>query len=190
MRNQWLAYVIVAVLAIGAGLAIAGLPSSETVDGTITVPSSTEVTTTLPPATTEPAPAPETTEPVETTEPPVEITTTTTSSTVPDDLPAREDVAVVVANGADVGGLATRTANDLRDLGYEDVTPTDGEESTDETVVYFDDGFEGAAERMVADLGIEPGLGAIQPIIVAPPISDDVDPIDLLVYLGQDRADA
>ena len=42
MKHQWMAYVIVALLSIGAGVAIAGLPDNVPVDATIIPPTTTE----------------------------------------------------------------------------------------------------------------------------------------------------
>ena len=74
MKHQWMAYVIVALLSIGAGVAIAGLPNNVSVDATIVAPSTTE-----PPATTVPTTevsattdVPQTTDAPETTEVPPE----------------------------------------------------------------------------------------------------------------------
>ena len=44
MKHQWLAYVIVGLLSIGAGVAIAGLPNNVPVDATIIPSTTTEVT--------------------------------------------------------------------------------------------------------------------------------------------------
>ena len=62
---------------------------------------------------------------------------------------AREDVEVVVANGAGVSGLAGRVAEDLAALGYRIAAVTNAD-PTQETRVRYPDGQEPAA-RLVAD---------------------------------------
>ncbi|MEM9517155.1 MAG: LytR C-terminal domain-containing protein [Actinomycetota bacterium] len=184
MKHQWVAYAIVALLSVGAGVAIAGLPNNEPVDPTIIPPTTTEpptptlATTTLP-ATTTTTPATTTTVP-ETTDAP---TTVAPTSTVPE-LPPRSDLSVAVANGADVGGIATATAEQLETLGYVDVTALDGTVIADFTVVYFTPGLEAAAIRFAEDLGANPVLRA--PLSEAPPV-DGLGDVQLLAYLGQDR---
>ena len=64
MKHQWLAYVIVALLSIGAGVAIAGLPDNVSVDATVIPTTTTDAREPTVPETT----GPTTTEP-ETTEP-------------------------------------------------------------------------------------------------------------------------
>ena len=189
MKHEWLADLIVAVLCILAGLAIAGLPNSASVDATIVVPETTvapepePIPTTLPPVVTDPpeTTAPPTTQPPATTEAP---TTTTTVAEPP--LPDRSELAVVVANGADIGGIAGDTAAALQVIGYVDVSATDGTEIAPFTVVYFVEGFEPSAVRLAVDLGIDPG--AIGPIENAPEVlGTNVDDADLLAYLGIDQ---
>ena len=76
MKHQWLAYVIVGLLSIGAGVAIAGLPNNVPVDATIVPPTTTEAPAPTVPTTT----TPDTTTP-ETTEPETTVPTTTTPDT-------------------------------------------------------------------------------------------------------------
>ncbi|MEO1058237.1 MAG: LytR C-terminal domain-containing protein [Actinomycetota bacterium] len=179
MKHQWVAYAIVALLSVGAGVAIAGLPNNEPVDPTIIPPTTTErptptlATTTLPPATTTTTTVPETTT----------ASTVAPTSTIPE-LPPRSDFSVAVANGADVGGIATATAEQLEALGYVDVIALDGTVIAEFTVVYFTPGLEAAAIRLAEDLGANPELRA--PLSEAPPV-DGLDDVQLLAYLGQDR---
>ncbi len=185
MKHQWLAYLIVIVLSIGAGVAVAGLPSSESVDPTIVPPSTTDAPTpTLAPVTTVETPA--TTEASTTTVADSTTTTSTTTTTVP--LPDRSELGVVVANGAEIGGLATSTADRLTGIGYVDVQPTDGLVIVDTTIVYYADGFEPSAVRLAEDLELDPEN--VAPIDEAPEISGDFTATaDLLVYIGTDLVD-
>ena len=56
MKHQWLAYAVVAILSIGAGVAIAGLPDSVPESETIIPPSTTVRPEPTVPSTTVPAP--------------------------------------------------------------------------------------------------------------------------------------
>lgn len=188
MKHQWVAYVIVALLSIGAGVAIAGLPNNVPVDATIVPP-----TTTVPPDPT----VPDTTEPepVETTEPDVDTTesSTTTSTTVPPTTSApepaladRSQVAVLAVNGADIAGAASRMRARLGDTGYTNVVLRDGTEVREFTWVYYRDGFEESAARMAEDLELLPEF--IAPLAQAPQVLDQPDAFDIMVYIGEDRA--
>jgi len=185
MKHQWLAYVIVAFLSVGAGVAIAGLPNNVPVDATIVVPTTTEVpdttvatpTTTVAVDTTTTVPttvAPTTTEPDE--------TTTTTISTVP--LPDRDEIVAGAANGAGVQGAAGRVADELEVLGYVDIERLDGTETVDFTTIYYVDGFEEAAARMAADLDLLPEF--IAPIDEMPDVPG-VPLLQIVAYVGADR---
>ena len=182
MKHQWLAYVIVAFLSIGAGVAIAGMPNNVPVDATIIPPTTTEAPTPTAPeitvATTDP---PETTEP-DTTEP----DTTDPDTTDPADVPDRSEITVGAANGAGIAGTAARTVARLVDLGYVDITPLDGTEVVDLTTIYYADGFEAAAARMADDFDIAPEL--IAPLVDAPDVPDLQADTQIFVYVGIDRA--
>lgn len=184
MKHQWLAYVIVAFLSIGAGVAIAGMPNNVPVDATIIPPTTTEAPTPTVPETTVPTtPEPDTTEPEpDTTEP----DTTDPSDSVPADLPERSEIIVGAANGAGIAGTAARAVTRLVDLGYVDVTPLDGTAIVELTTIYYADGFEEAAARMAEDLDIAPDL--IAPLADAPDVPDLQPDTQLLQYVGIDRA--
>ncbi len=191
MKHQWVAYAIVALLSVGAGVAIAGLPNNEPVDPTIIPPTTTErptptLATTTIPATTSTSAPPATTGAPATTAPDTSVapSTTVAPTTVPE-LPPRSDFSVAVANGADIGGIATATADQLESLGYVDVAALDGTQIVEFTVVYFAPGLEAAAIRLADDLGANPDLRA--PLNEAPPVNGSND-VQLLAYLGQDRA--
>jgi hypothetical protein len=189
MKHQWLAYVIVALLSIGAGVAIAGLPDNNSADATIILPTTTVPPETTVPETTEPAETtepPQTTEPTETTEP---DETTTTTSTVPDTtvpLVDRADLTVVTANGSGRQGTAAAAAARLQALGYVDVRPRNGTEVVDVTTVYYADGFEEAAVRLAEDLDLV--AGSVAPSADAPEVLDLPEGTELVAYIGLDRA--
>jgi hypothetical protein len=200
MKHQWLAYLVVALLSIGAGVAIAGLPDNTSVDATIIPPTTTTTTeppaptTTVAPTTTEPETTePETTEPEttevesnepETTEP--EASTPDTTDSVPAELPERGDVVVVAANGANVAGAALRMATGLEELGYVDIAQLNGSDIVEFSVVYYADGFEDAALRLAEDLDLLDEF--VAPLEDAPAVVDLPDDVELLVYIGRDRA--
>ena len=187
MKHQWLAYVIVALLSIGAGVAIAGLPDNVPVDATIIPPTTTEAPeTTLPETTIQTTTVPSTTEP-ETTEPETtEPETTEPETTEPETVPDRSEIIVGVANGAGIAGAAARNVVRLTEAGYVEVTPLDGSDVVDLTVVYYADGFEAAAVRMAEDLDLLPEF--VQPLEDAPEVVDLDPDVELLAYIGIDRA--
>jgi len=192
MKHQWLAYLVVALLSIGAGVAIAGLPDNVPVDATIIPPTTTEApeptvpTTTVAPTTVPETTAPETTEP-ETTEPETTAPDTTEpDDSVPADLPDRDELAVAAANGANVAGAAANVAIQLEELGYVEVLPLNGSDIVEFTTVYFADGFEQAALRLAEDLALLPEF--VAPLDDAPAVADLPDDVELLAYIGRDRA--
>jgi LytR cell envelope-related transcriptional attenuator len=190
MKHQWLAYVIVALLSIGAGVAIAGLPDNTSVDATIIPP-----TTTVAPSTSESATTvadttvPETTEPAttSTTLAQASITTTTaTTTTVAEGLPPRSDVTVIVANGANISGAAGRNVELLSELGYTDIAARNGTDIVEFTTVYYADGLEAAAVRLADDLDLLPEFTA--PLADAPQVINLPEGVELVAYIGIDRA--
>lgn len=192
MKHQWVAYVIVALLSIGAGVAIAGLPDNVPVDATIIPPTTTvapepTAPTTLPPTTTT---APETTEP-DTTEPQTtepEPDTSESETTEPElgAIPERGEIIVAAANGANVAGAASVIATRLETIGYVGVVLRNGTDIVELTTVYFADGFEGSALRLAEDLDLLPEF--VAPIEDAPNVPDLAADTELLVYIGLDRA--
>ena len=198
MKQPWLAYLIVGLLAAGAGVAIAGLPDNSPVAATITAPTTDVVDDTVPDATTPDTTAAPTTEPEDTTpdttSPATTSPDTTTPSTsepdttdsVPDALPDRSELNVVAANGANVAGAALRMSEQLEELGYVDVLPVNGSEITEFTAVYYVEGFEDAALRLADDLEVlDVFIGTIDN---APAVAELPDDVELLVYIGTDRA--
>lgn len=191
MKHQWLAYVVVGLLSIGAGVAIAGLPNNVPVDATIVPPTTTEAPEiTVPettPTTTE-APEPETTEP-ETTEPETtepETSEPETTESTPVVLPDRSELIVAAANGANVAGTALRVATQLEEIGYVDVLPLNGTDIVEFTTIYYADGFEDAALRLAGDLELLPDF--VAPLDDSPSVADLPADTELLAYIGRDRA--
>ena len=202
MKHPWLAYLIVALLSIAAGVAIGGLPDNSSVDATIvrvsTVPETTDsaanVADTTEPEVTQPATTvPDTTVPDTTQPATTQPTTTSTVTTQPDpgnsvpvELPDRSELRVVAANGANVAGAASRVALRLEEIGYVDVLPLNGSDIFEFTVVYYAEGFEDSAVRLAADLDLLPDF--VEPIENSPSVADLPADVELLVYVGLDRA--
>jgi hypothetical protein len=174
-------------------VAIAGLPDNSPAAATLAPPTTATTTTTeVPDPTTTVAPTtvPETTEP-ETTEPEPDTTEPETSGpettdSVPGELPERGDLSVVAANGANVAGAALRMATLLEEFGYVDIAQLNGSDIVEFTVVYYADGFEEAALRLAEDLDLLPEF--VAPLDDAPSVADLPDDVELLVYIGRDRA--
>lgn len=185
MKNQWLAYVIVAVISALAGVAIAGPPNNVGTEPTIIVPDSTvpatTVATTVAPTTTIEAPTPST-EPEVTTTTIEAPETTTTLAIEPEVDPA--ELGVVTANGAGSQGLATRVRDELRDAGYTETRATDGTTIVDETVVYFYPLLIREAAGVAEALDLDPT--EILPIEEAPDYPE-LEGDQVVVYLGRDQ---
>jgi hypothetical protein len=195
MKNQWLAYVIVGLLSIGAGVAIAGLPDNVPVDATIvpptttvaadpTLPETTAATTTVPPTTEPEATAATTTTGVSTTVP--DTTEPDTTDPVAGDLPDRGELFTIVANGSNISGAASRNVERLRAIGYTDIAPRNGTTIFEFTTIYFADGLEAEALRLAEDLELLPDF--VAPLIDAPEVLDLPEDVQLLAYIGLDRA--
>jgi hypothetical protein len=197
MKHPWIAYTIVALLAAGAGVAIAGMPDNDPVAATIvvrtiaddastTVPGTSATTTAAPETTsvdtTESATtAPNTTEP-DTTEP----GTTDADPSEAGPLPSRGELVVVVANGSGINGAAATNVVRLEALGYADLQALNGTEQFEFTIIYYADGFEDAALRLADDLDVIPDF--VAPLADAPVVVDLPADVQLLTYIGVDRA--
>ena len=190
MKTQIWVYIAVAVLSIGAGVAIAGTPNTVRRDPTIQVPATTVPVPVTLPVVTEPdvtvAPepplstdAPATTLPTTTTVAPESTTTTTAAITI---VP-RGEVTVAVANGAAKAGIARSIADGLQGMGYVDVQTADGREIVDISVIYVGPFRQLEGERLAADLGIDPTL--VFPIDSAPPM-DGYENEQIVAYIGRD----
>ena len=212
MKHQWLVYVIVGVLSIGAGVAIAGLPDNADVDPTVLPPASIEApaSSTTDPSTTaadttDPATTvPDTSDPESTDPGTTAPDSTQPDSTIPDTseapttseppettdpeplLPDRSEIVTVTANGANVAGTATRWSELLESLGYADVQPRDGTVVVDLSVIPSADGFEESAVRLAEDMLRLPEF--VAPLAEAPRVLDLPDDVELLAYVGLDRA--
>ncbi len=214
MRSNLVIAVLTAVLAIGAGVAIAGLPRATpgadlrvremptiSSNPNITLPSATvQPLITGPPVSTGSA---TTTTVAPTTVPKATMTTTTTpggevsvvtprptpTTTGPpdpgDDLRERASLDVSVANGGAVNGIASATASALDTEGYSAVQPVDAENPTATTTVYYELGLELEAARLASDLGWDPV--AIAPISEMPPLATDAT-FELVAMVGLDNA--
>ena len=190
MKHQWLAYVVVGLLSIGAGVAIAGLPDNVPVDATIIAPTTTEApepaaaTTTTVPATNMPEnTTPDSTDPTTTNDP--NTNDPDTADSVPAEPGERSAIVVAAVNGTNVAGIALRVSSELEFLGYVDVLPLNGTEIREVTTVYFADGFEQAALRMAADFDLPPL--SVAHIEDSPSVVDLPADIELLLYIGRDR---
>ena len=201
MRHPWLAYVVVALLAIAAGVVIAGLPDDTPAADTLVIiatsgpPSSSSPDTTDAPSTTEAASTteatvvdsttPSTTSATPTTEPsaPTTVAPTTEPST---SIPDRADIIVISANGSGLSGAAALNADRLEAAGYVDVGLRNGTEVFEFTTIFYADGFEDAAVRMAGDLDLLPDF--VAPLADAPVVIQLPDDVQLLAYVGIDRA--
>ena len=187
MRQSIVPLVITGVLAVGAGVAIAGLPNESPGDGLIITDAPTTTTTTLPVVVDSVAPLPTTT----TTSVLEASRTTDGRNLAPTTLPpsralvARGELAVVTANGAGVTGVATATAESLGELGYVDVVATDSTVTIDRSTVFHPDELAAEASRLAVDLGWV--LDQIAPIAAAPELALDGEP-DLIAVVGLDES--
>lgn len=79
-----------------------------------------------------------------------EVTTTTTEAAL---VHPPAEVKVVVVNSARVRGIATKGSNTLKPVGYQVLSPTNGD-TIGESVVYYVEGFEGDAIQVATLLGM------------------------------------
>jgi len=184
MSHKILAYGVVALLAVGAGVAVAGLPDNEPVAATIVISAAPASTVPIPSTSVTPSTsvAPATEGPTTTVAAATTSVSPTTTSVLP--LPDRSEVVSATANGSGLQGSASRVAEFLETLGYVDVGQFNGTELVDLTVVYYADGSEQAAARMAADLDLLPEF--VGPMVDAPPVLG-LGLTQLLVYVGRDR---
>lgn len=186
MKREWLAYVIVAVLSVGVGVLVTGVPKSEGVGVSLVVPITTDaeqvdaVTTVAAPEVTAEPTESSTTIAAEATTTTAAPGTTVESPVLPD----RSEEIVVVANGAEIPGIAGAVAGRLEALTYESVRVTDGTELASFSTVYYIAGSEPSAVRLAGDLDLE--LNAVAPMAEAPAIVGGVENESLLVYIGVD----
>ena len=106
-----------------------------------------------------------------------------TSTTRPARAPG--DVTVLVANGTDVRGLAGLTANALKGIGYNTLSPSDTSRAVDVTKVQFSPGYDVEARAVAATLGVAPTAVEAASPGNAPPVADTLG-ANLVVILGAD----
>jgi hypothetical protein len=99
-------------------------------------------------------------------------------------LPERADVRVLVVNSTDRAGLASRTGDELKLIGYQDVAVADLAREFGFTVIYSDDAHVGVAMRLAQDL--DEGEDRVLPYPDEPITLDDSRG-DIIVVLGTDR---
>lgn len=178
---------VVMVVALLAGIAVAGLPES--------VPSDVRASGIRPPAvvpSTEPEPPTTSASPPSTTAAPVATSTPgDTDASVPVDTAPENvtpvprppsEVRVVVANAAAADGLAGRVAEQVRGLGYTDVIATNAIGRRASSAVFYSPDFSLEAEALAAALGI----ATVEPQPIEQ-ITVDAVAADLWVVLGGDR---
>lgn len=201
---SWPYVVGVAVLGIGLGTLIAGLPEStervayripadgpdatvplqglpiDTMPieiGTTNAPTTTEPGTTIAPSTIAPA----TTVAVTTSVPTTAASTTTATTVAP--VRDRADVRLVVANGDGRFNLVGANVARLRVLGYVTIDETDVNVRPPATIIYVRPGFEREAAVLAQDLKT---LGAVITPLPATPVTVNDELGDLVVVLGPD----
>ncbi len=106
-------------------------------------------------------------------------TTTSTTTTVP---AATIDLRVVIANGTDEAGLATRVSDKLSSRGYTDTHATDTASPADATVIYYAPGLKDDAAAVAGVLEL---WAALEPMPAADPTADGSGvTADLLIVFG------
>jgi hypothetical protein len=149
------------------------------------VPAEPTVPATTVPPTTEPDTTVATTTTVSSTSVP-DTTDPDTTDSVPGDLPDRSELFTIVANGSNISGAAGRNVERLQAIGYTDIAPRNGTAIFEFTTVYFADGLEEAALRLAEDLELLPDF--VAPLSEAPEVLDLPADVELLAYIGIDRA--
>ena len=106
-------------------------------------------------------------------------TTTSTTTTVP---AATIDLRVVIANGTDEAGLATRVSDKLSSRGYTDTHATDTASPAEATVIYYAPGLKDDAAAIAGVLEL---WAALEPMPAADPTADGSGVnADLLIVFG------
>lgn len=106
-------------------------------------------------------------------------TTTSTTTTVP---AATIDLRVVIANGTDEAGLATRVSDKLSSRGYTDTHATDTASPAEATVIYYAPGLKDDAAAVAGVLEL---WAALEPMPAADPTADGSGvTADLLIVFG------
>ena len=160
MTRHLILYALIALIVVSVVGAVFYLESTNassaatTTTSTSTTTTSTTTTTTLPPTTLPP-----------TTLPP----------------PERGTVAVVVSSGSAAGERVAPATFLLSAAGWINIRGLNGPTPSTDSVVYYVDGLQNAAELMAVDLSLP--VTATAPIVDAPPVAGLAD-AQLLVYLG------
>jgi hypothetical protein len=166
VRSRWLTYAFLVIVAIVVGVITSGVPSRGK-DPTLLAASSDP--TTVP--STRPAGSAPTGRP------------TTTSTTTAANDPA--SVTVLVANGTEVDGAATRRGDELKVRGYDVLTPVDANLSSPTTRVFHADRGEADARAVASVLGA--ANDAVAPLPDPLPVLD-LQSATVLVVVGADLA--
>ncbi len=109
-------------------------------------------------------------------------TTGTTGSTVTG-APARDQINLVVLNGTQTSGLASKTQAQAESIGYVNVGKGDAPETQATTVAYYRTGEDAAAQQVAADLGAqseEPLTAGSGIVSAAVTVQPDVDVVLVL----------
>lgn len=117
------------------------------------------------------------------------ITFPTTSSTLGGHAPS--SVKVLVANGTNTGGAASRVVPPLTAAGYNVLAPTDATKTakanTRQSVVYFTPGYDLDAKIIATHLTLQ--LSAVQPLPTTTPVAN-TQGANVIVVVGPDLAGA
>lgn len=95
----------------------------------------------------------------------------------------KADVEVGVLNGTAVAGLAATVGGDVESNGYKLGAVTNSRTPADETQVFYERGHEQEAKAVARD------LGADSVSVIDPDTSDLADGADVVVLVGEDRAE-
>jgi hypothetical protein len=180
MNHQPILRASVVVVAVAAGVLVAGFPDAPAgrIQLSPTIPTfpdpGVDVPTTPP---TTAATAPST----------VASETTAVQSFAPTTAPPlddRADIVVIVANATDVESVAGVFRDRIKPLGYKSVYATLAKDDTVGTTVYGITGFEDEALRLATEVGLGPDdVVIVASQSAAPPYSLDLD-FELLVIIG------
>jgi hypothetical protein len=110
------------------------------------------------------------------------IPTGPTDTTAPGRTPS--DVSVLVANGADIRGLGSKTAETLQGLGYNTLTAVDATKALDATQVQYAEGYQAEARAIALTLG----LASTAVVALNSPAVPDTQGANVIVLLGADAA--
>lgn len=175
MTRHLILYALIALIVVSVVGAVFYLESTNassaatTTTSTSTTTTSTTTTTTLPPTTLPPT----------TLAPTTLALTTLPPTTLPP--PERGTVAVVVSSGSAAGERVAPATFLLSAAGWINIRGLNGPTPSTDSVVYYVDGLQNAAELMAVDLSLP--VTATAPIVDAPPVAGLAD-AQLLVYLG------